>query len=174
MLTVGRPGRLTSCPTSGSKASEDDFNAHVGLMERAERSVLIGVGVLLQTWWNVLPAVLWIVLALTLITAVQRFCAVWRQGRAEPPLPAEEVRVLPEWRELRTPLDSEDGGPCSPEVSAASLGSPPRGRTERRLAARAERDRIHQTPRSTPTPRAPRSGGQDSVAAAASSGARRP
>lgn len=124
-----------------SKASEYDFDAHVGLMERAERSVLIGFGILFQTWWNVLPAVLWVVLALTLVTAAQRLAAVWRQGRAEPPLPAEEVRVLPEWRELRTQLGADDVRTVLASQRSEWVHRREVAR-ERRLAARAERDRI--------------------------------
>lgn len=124
-----------------SKAAEHDFDAHVGLMERFERTLLVGVGVLLQTWWNVLPAVLWVVLVLTLVTAVQRLMAVWRQGRAEPPLPAEDVRVLPEWRELRSQLEAEDVRSVFANQRSEWVHRREVAR-ERRLAARAERDRI--------------------------------
>lgn len=95
-----------------SKASEYGLAAQVGLMERAERTILIGVGVLLQTWWNVLPWFLWAIFALNLITAAQRFFFVWRQGETEPPLPVEEIRIFPEWKDLRTHIsasgDEED------------------------------------------------------------------
>lgn len=124
-----------------AKASEYDFDAHVGLMERAERSVLIGLGVLLQTWWNVLPAILWVVLVLTTVTAVQRLVAVWRQGTAEPPLPAEKVRVLPEWRDLRSQLNSEDVRAVLTSQRSEWAHRREVAR-ERRLAARAESDRI--------------------------------
>lgn len=124
-----------------AKAAEYDFDAHVGLMERAERSVLIGIGVLLQTWWNVLPAILWLVLLLTLVTAAQRLYAVWRQGRSEPPLPADEVRVLPEWRELRSQLGNEDVRSVLATQRSEWVHRREVAR-ERRLAARAERERI--------------------------------
>lgn len=124
-----------------SKAAEYDFDAHVGLMERFERTLLVGFGILLQTWWNVLPAILWLVLLLTLVTAAQRLYAVWRQGRAEPPLPAEEVRVLPEWRELRSQLGNEDVRAVLASQRSEWVHRREVAR-ERRLAARAERERI--------------------------------
>jgi CDP-diacylglycerol--glycerol-3-phosphate 3-phosphatidyltransferase len=45
-------------------------------MERAERYVLLGVGMA----FDVLVPVLWIMLVLTAFTAVQRFVKVWRQA----------------------------------------------------------------------------------------------
>ena len=50
-------------------------------MERAERVVLLCLGLLFEP---LLVPILWIMLALTSITAVQRFVKVWRQaaGRA--------------------------------------------------------------------------------------------
>ncbi|MFN8105799.1 MAG: CDP-alcohol phosphatidyltransferase family protein [Acidimicrobiia bacterium] len=142
-----------------AKASEYDFDAHVGLMERAERSVLIGVGILLQTWWNVLPAILWVVLVLTVVTAAQRLAAVWRQGRAEPPLPAEEVRVLPEWRELRSQLGAEDVRSVLASQRSEWVHRREVAR-ERRLAARAERDRIRREVESADRERRSRRPGQ--------------
>ena len=46
-------------------------------MERAERIIALGVGLLFD---SVLIAVLWLMLALTLVTAVQRFVKVWQQA----------------------------------------------------------------------------------------------
>ena len=45
-------------------------------MERAERLVLLGVGLA----FNILVPVLWVMLVLTAFTAVQRFVMVWRQA----------------------------------------------------------------------------------------------
>jgi hypothetical protein len=55
-------------------------------MERAERMVLLGVGLA----FDVLIPVLWVMLVLTIVTAVHRFVMVWRQassttGAARPP-----------------------------------------------------------------------------------------
>ena len=50
-------------------------------MERAERLVLLGFGLLFD---SLLVPVLWLMLVLTLVTAVQRFQMVWRQASAAP------------------------------------------------------------------------------------------
>ena len=45
-------------------------------MERAERFVILCFGLLVVDW---LVYVLWVLLGLTLVTAVQRFAKIWRQ-----------------------------------------------------------------------------------------------
>ena len=55
------------------------FDARGGLMERAERLALLAFGLLFE---SLLVPVLWVMLALTLVTAVQRFVKVWRQASA--------------------------------------------------------------------------------------------
>jgi len=62
-----------------------------GLMERAERMILLGVG-LLEPW--LLVPVLWALLGLTMLTAVARFATAWRaaEGPAQHP---EAVRAPP-------------------------------------------------------------------------------
>lgn len=61
------------------------FSVNVGVAERAERLVLIGVGGLLTGWgllsWG-LPAALWILAALSLYTIWQRVIHVYRADRA--------------------------------------------------------------------------------------------
>jgi CDP-diacylglycerol--glycerol-3-phosphate 3-phosphatidyltransferase len=59
-----------------ARAESLGFTARGGLMERAERLVLLGIGLA----FDVLVPVLWIMLALTAFTAVQRFVMVWRQA----------------------------------------------------------------------------------------------
>ncbi|MEX2100308.1 MAG: CDP-alcohol phosphatidyltransferase family protein [Acidimicrobiia bacterium] len=59
-----------------ARAESLGFTARGGLMERAERLVLLGVGLA----FDILVPVLWIMLVLTAITAVQRFVMVWRQA----------------------------------------------------------------------------------------------
>src|SRR3954468_24323418 len=66
-----------------AKAEALGFEAKGGLMERAERYVLLAVGMA----FDVLVPVLWIMLVLTAFTAVQRFVRVWRQAERPPPLP---------------------------------------------------------------------------------------
>ena len=59
-----------------AKAEALGLSARGGVMERAERMVLLGVGLA----FDVLVPVLWIMLALTALTAVHRFVMVWRQA----------------------------------------------------------------------------------------------
>ena len=59
-----------------AKAESLGFEARGGLMERAERMVLLAVGLL----FDVLVPVMWIMLVLTAVTAVHRFVKVWRQA----------------------------------------------------------------------------------------------
>ena len=80
-----RPPRWS--PTSGPRPSRWDLAAKGGLMERAERMILLGVGFLSSMF---LVPVLWVLLALTGVTALGRFVRVWRL--AEAPLPTVESR----------------------------------------------------------------------------------
>jgi CDP-diacylglycerol--glycerol-3-phosphate 3-phosphatidyltransferase len=91
------------------------YDARGGLMERAERMVLLGVGLA----FHVLVPVLWLMLALTALTAVQRFVKVWRQASDLPPRPrflgarhrrlsgtaadGDRVPMLARWRAERRP-----------------------------------------------------------------------
>jgi len=67
-----------------AKAEALGFDAKGGLMERGERFVVLGFGLLFD---SLLVPVLWVMLALTLITAVQRFVKVWRQASNPPAEP---------------------------------------------------------------------------------------
>src|ERR687893_2676979 len=62
-----------------AKAESLGFDARGGLMERAERLGFLAFGLLFE---SLLVPVLWVMLALTLVTAVQRFVKVWRQASA--------------------------------------------------------------------------------------------
>jgi CDP-diacylglycerol--glycerol-3-phosphate 3-phosphatidyltransferase len=77
-----------------AKAESLGFNARGGLMERAERIVMLAFGLLFD---SLLVPVLWVMLVLTMFTAVQRFVRVWQQ--ASQPRPAPE---LSRWRGRRT------------------------------------------------------------------------
>jgi CDP-diacylglycerol--glycerol-3-phosphate 3-phosphatidyltransferase len=65
-----------------AKAEALGFDARGGLMERAERLILLGFALLFD---SLLIPVLWIMLVLTLITAGQRFMKVWSQASATVP-----------------------------------------------------------------------------------------
>lgn len=60
-----------------AKAESLGLDAKGGLMERAERIVLLCLGLLVDA---LLVPVLWVMLALSSVTAIQRFVKVWRQA----------------------------------------------------------------------------------------------
>ena len=64
-----------------AKAESLGLYAKGGLMERAERIVLLCIGLLFE---SILVPVLWLMLVLTVATAVQRFYKVWRQAGVAP------------------------------------------------------------------------------------------
>jgi len=66
-----------------AKAEALGYEARGGLMERAERMVLLGIGLT----FDVLVPVLWIMVTLMAVTAVQRFVMVWRQASDLPAMP---------------------------------------------------------------------------------------
>ena len=89
-LASTQPGRVSVLPLAvlaasllisyeRAKAESLGFDARGGLMERAERLILLGFGLLFE---SLLVPVLWVMLVLTLITAGQRFERVWRQASA--------------------------------------------------------------------------------------------
>jgi CDP-diacylglycerol--glycerol-3-phosphate 3-phosphatidyltransferase len=103
-LASTEPGRLAVLPFAVAAASmlvsyeraraeSLGFDARGGLMERAERLLFLGFGLLFDT---LLVPVLWVMLLLTLVTAVQRFVRVWAQASA-PPVQPLAVR----WRSRR-------------------------------------------------------------------------
>jgi CDP-diacylglycerol--glycerol-3-phosphate 3-phosphatidyltransferase len=60
-----------------AKAESLGLQAKGGLMERAERIIVLCAGLLFD---SLLIPILWIMLVLTVITAIQRFVQVWRQA----------------------------------------------------------------------------------------------
>ena len=68
-----------------AKAESLGYDAKGGLMERAERFIVLAFGLL---FFEILVPVLWVMLVLSLVTAVQRFVKVWRQATADRELPA--------------------------------------------------------------------------------------
>jgi CDP-diacylglycerol--glycerol-3-phosphate 3-phosphatidyltransferase len=77
-----------------AKADAIGLSAHGGVMERAERMVLLGVGLA----FDILVPVLWIMLALTTLTAVHRFVMVWRQATPPERRPSRAARRRPATR----------------------------------------------------------------------------
>jgi CDP-diacylglycerol--glycerol-3-phosphate 3-phosphatidyltransferase len=68
-----------------AKAESLGLDAKGGLMERAERIVVLCVGLFLEPWVEgALMWILWGMLVLITITAVQRFVKVWKQAAVAP------------------------------------------------------------------------------------------
>ncbi len=65
-----------------AKAESLGFDARGGLMERAERLILLALALLFD---SLLVPMLWVMLVLTVVTAGQRFVKVWNQASATVP-----------------------------------------------------------------------------------------
>jgi CDP-diacylglycerol---glycerol-3-phosphate 3-phosphatidyltransferase len=107
-----------------AKAESLGISAKGGLMERAERMILLGFGFLSPAF---LVPVLWIMLVLTCVTAMGRFLKVWRL--AEAPVPAAVPR-----RQRRTRTVARSGG-----RTASASPSRWRARRQGELASRSGR-----------------------------------
>lgn len=80
-----------------AKAESFGWDAKGGLMERAERFLALGFGLLFS---SLFVPVLWVMLALTALTAVTRFLKVWAQATADRSVPVKE-RALVRRRQAR-------------------------------------------------------------------------
>jgi CDP-diacylglycerol--glycerol-3-phosphate 3-phosphatidyltransferase len=111
-LASTEPGRVAVLPLAvlalsmlvsyeRAKAESLGFDARGGLMERAERLLALGFGLLFD---SLLVPVLWVMLVLTAITAVQRFVMVWRQASAPQPT---AVPAAVRWRARRAARTTE-------------------------------------------------------------------
>ncbi len=91
-LLSNEPGRIAVLPVAvmgaamlisyqRAKGESLGFDAKGGVMERAERFIVLSFGLLFP---EILIPVLWVMLVLTLFTAVQRFVKVWRQASVPP------------------------------------------------------------------------------------------
>ena len=84
-----------------AKAESLGLDAKGGLMERAERIVVICVGLFIEPWLNgALVWIMWGMLVLITITAVQRFVKVWNQA-AVAPVTQARIDLRRERRESR-------------------------------------------------------------------------
>jgi len=82
-----------------AKAESLGLDARGGIMERAERTFALGFGLYFD---SALVVILWIMLAFTCLTAVQRFVKVWRQASVPPIEP-----MLQRWRGRRVARPTE-------------------------------------------------------------------
>ncbi|MDP6340868.1 MAG: CDP-alcohol phosphatidyltransferase family protein [Acidimicrobiales bacterium] len=96
-LASNEPGRIMMLPVAvmgaamlisyqRAKAESLGFDAKGGIMERAERFIVLALGLLIS---DILIPVLWVMLILTLITAIQRFIKVWNQATSHINKPTE-------------------------------------------------------------------------------------
>jgi CDP-diacylglycerol--glycerol-3-phosphate 3-phosphatidyltransferase len=79
MVAVGVLGASWLISYQRAKAESLGFDAKGGIMERAERIILLCIGLLFPA---LLVPVLWVMLIFTVITAIQRFVKVWTQATA--------------------------------------------------------------------------------------------
>lgn len=86
-----------------AKAESLGLDAKGGLMERAERIILFCVGLLIPP---LLIPILWVMLALTAVTAVQRFVKVWRQAGVAP-VTAAKIEMRRSRRQSRRVVRTE-------------------------------------------------------------------
>jgi len=86
-----------------AKAESLGLDAKGGLMERAERIIALCLGLLFEP---LLIPILWVTLALTAVTAVQRFVKVWKQA-AVAPVTAERIELRRSRRQSRRVVRTE-------------------------------------------------------------------
>jgi phosphatidylinositol phosphate synthase len=109
-LASNEPGRIMMLPVAimalamfisyqRAKAESLGFDAKGGIMERAERIIVLALALLFSEF---LIAILWVMLVLTAVTAVQRFVKVWRQASQDRPLPNRRPRRQPRRTRRRT------------------------------------------------------------------------
>ena len=89
VLPLAVMGASTLVSYERAKAESLGLNAKGGLMERAERIVALCVSLAFSI---VMIPVLFAMLGLTLVTAVQRFVMVWRRAAAPPRLHRDRPR----------------------------------------------------------------------------------
>jgi len=86
-----------------AKAESLGLDAKGGLMERAERIIALCIGLLFSV---LLIPMLWVMLVLTAITAVQRFVKVWKQA-AVAPVTAARIEMRRSRRQTRRVVRTE-------------------------------------------------------------------
>lgn len=157
MLPVAVLGVSLLVSYERAKAESLGFSAKGGLMERAERIVVLCATLAFS--FMMIP-LLWIMLGLTSVTAIQRFVKVWRQANAaghRPPPPERRVFVRKSgfeaapmsarwraWREANgwTPRPSSARAGGARPASAAARREARRQARLARLAADGDRSAV--------------------------------
>ena len=115
-LSDSEPGHIMMLPVAvmslamlvsyqRAKAESLGYSAKGGIMERAERFIVLGFGLLFS---ELLVWTLWLMLVLTAVTAVQRFIKVWRQASEDRPVRSRSRRRFRRSRGARTARRSVD------------------------------------------------------------------
>jgi CDP-diacylglycerol---glycerol-3-phosphate 3-phosphatidyltransferase len=86
-----------------AKAESLGLDAKGGIMERAERIILFCLGLLIPV---LLIPILWVMLALTGVTAIQRFVKVWKQAGVAP-ITAAKIEMRRSRRQSRRVVRTE-------------------------------------------------------------------
>ncbi len=100
LAATGEPPWVVMLPVAGyitasivsyirAKADALGFDARGGIVERAERFILLALGLLFEP---ILLAVLALIVVLNAVTATQRFVKVWRQASAQTPVVRDRRR----------------------------------------------------------------------------------
>ena len=124
LLPLAVLGSSTLISYQRAKAESLGYQAKGGLMERAERIVALSFGLLLPF---LLVPILWVMLALTVVTNVQRFVKVWKQASVARPI-AAPVRprgaAASRWRAWRASVQGNRTRSRSTRASRRAGGSP--------------------------------------------------
>jgi CDP-diacylglycerol---glycerol-3-phosphate 3-phosphatidyltransferase len=97
LLPLSILGVISLISYQRAKAASLGIDAKGGLMERAERIIVLGIGFFSASW---LVPDLWVLLALTSATAVGRFVRVWRLAEGPAGVVVEKATRVP-WRQGR-------------------------------------------------------------------------
>ncbi len=103
MLAMAVMGMSAVISYQRAKAESLGLDAKGGLMERAERIIALCIGLLFSV---LLIPVLWLTLALTAVTAIQRFVKVWNQA-AVAPSTAARIELRRNRRQIRRVVRTE-------------------------------------------------------------------
>jgi CDP-diacylglycerol--glycerol-3-phosphate 3-phosphatidyltransferase len=117
-----------------AKAESLGYEAKGGLMERAERIIALCIGLAFSV---ILVPVLWLVLGLSVVTAVQRFVRVWRQASVTRPARAPRPGLDARWRAWREVTGQPGGRPRRREAWRARRPDRPWRRPDRPWHRRA-------------------------------------
>jgi len=137
MLPMAAMGVATLVSYERAKAEALGYRAKGGLMERAERTIALIAGLVIP---GLLVPVLWIMLALTSVTAVHRFVMVWRQAN-RPPKPEFAPRRARSGAERRTWADRAERWRAWREQFATDARHRPGGARRERMARRRSSNR---------------------------------